>query len=102
MVRNTAFDGQLMNCGPENFTTSQQQPAPEHPAAAAPVPIVLRSNVTINLNSDRILRGIIGRGSMMRQLQGHVPNHRQPRAASPNEFEDEDQAFVDVVAELEP
>ncbi|CAF1122011.1 unnamed protein product, partial [Brachionus calyciflorus] len=68
-------------CGPENFTScwvpvnpqpepapappnrsnqAHQQSAPEQPIAAAPVPIVLRPNVTINLNADRILRGIIG------------------------------------------
>ena len=116
MVQTTPFDGQLMVCGPENFIScwaptpgqvpparpnqAQQQPAPEQPAAA-PVPIMIRPNVTINLNADRILRGIIGRGRMMRRLQGPVPNQEQLGAAIPIESEDEDQAFVDVVAELE-
>ena len=62
---------------------AQQQPAP--------VRIIPRPNDTINLNADRTLRGIIGRGRMKRQLQGPVTN-------PPTESEDEDQAFVDAVA----
>ncbi|CAF0830436.1 unnamed protein product, partial [Brachionus calyciflorus] len=54
----------------------------------------IRPNVTINLIADRILRGIIGRGRMMSQLQGPVPNPEQPGAAIPIESEDEDQAFT--------
>ncbi|CAF0939021.1 unnamed protein product [Brachionus calyciflorus] len=123
MVRTTSFDGQLMVCGPENFTScwvplepqpkraaqvDQNSPILEQvnpepipaAAAAAPAPVVLRPNVTINLNADRILRGIIGSGRMMRQLQGTVPNPDLFRAASPVASEDEEQAFVEVVAEL--
>ena len=67
------------------------------PAAAAPAPV---TNVTIKLKADRILRGIIGRGPMMRQLQGTVPNPDLFKAASPVASEDEEQAFFGVVAEL--
>ncbi|CAF1029614.1 unnamed protein product [Brachionus calyciflorus] len=77
MVRTTPIDGQLMVCGPESFkslwVSVNSQPEP------APVPI----------------------GRMMRKLQCPVPNPEQPGAALPIESEDEEQAFVDVLAKLE-
>ncbi|CAF0822660.1 unnamed protein product [Brachionus calyciflorus] len=86
MVRTTPFNGQLKVCGRENFTSCSVQikqqpnqaaqiehnppnlnhanpePVPIQAAEATPAaaPVIMRPNVTINLNAYRLLREIIG------------------------------------------
>ena len=79
---------------PGQVPPARPNQAQEQPAAAAPVPIILRPNVTINLNADRILRGIFRRGHMMRGFHGQVPKQEQLGAEIPKVSEDEDQAWL--------